>query len=82
VADLIPDFVNRAHNDGLETLLEGGAGSLLLLLGFIAWLGAHPDGRLVIDAGLDSGTQRQQAHRFYFREGMLATAFHFVKKLA
>jgi hypothetical protein len=39
-ADLIPDFVNRAHNDGLETLLEGGAGSLLLLLGFIAWLGA------------------------------------------
>ena len=40
VADLIPDLVNRAHNDGLETLLEGGAGSLLLLLGFIAWLGA------------------------------------------
>jgi O-antigen ligase len=40
VADLILDLVNRAHNDGLETLLEGGAGSLLLLLGFIAWLGA------------------------------------------
>ena len=40
VADLIPDLVNRAHNDGLETLFEGGAGSLLLLLGFIAWLGA------------------------------------------
>ena len=39
-ADLVPDFVNRAHNDGLETLFEGGAGSLLLLLGFIAWLGA------------------------------------------
>jgi hypothetical protein len=38
-ANLVPDFVNRAHNDGLETLLEGGAGSLLLLLGFIAWLG-------------------------------------------
>jgi GNAT superfamily N-acetyltransferase len=31
---------------------------------------------------LDSGTQRQRAHKFYFREGMLATAFHFVKKLA
>jgi GNAT superfamily N-acetyltransferase len=31
---------------------------------------------------LDSGTQRRLAHRFYFREGMLATAFHFVKKLA
>ena len=40
VADLVPDLVNRAHNDGLETLFEGGAGSLLLLLGFIAWLGA------------------------------------------
>ena len=39
-ADLVPDFVNRAHDDGLETLFEGGAGSLLLLLGFIAWLGA------------------------------------------
>jgi hypothetical protein len=39
-ADLVPDFVNRAHNDGLETLFEGGAGSLLLLLGFIAWLSA------------------------------------------
>ena len=40
VADLIPDVVNRAHNDGLETLFEGGAASLLLLLGFIIWLGA------------------------------------------
>jgi O-antigen ligase len=39
VADIIPEFVNRAHNDGLETLFEGGAGSLLLLLGFVIWLG-------------------------------------------
>jgi GNAT superfamily N-acetyltransferase len=31
---------------------------------------------------LDSGAQRQRAHKFYFREGMFATAFHFVKKLA
>lgn len=31
---------------------------------------------------LDSGTQRQQAHKFYFREGMVVTAFHFGKKLA
>ena len=30
---------------------------------------------------LDSGTQRQQAHKFYFREGMVATAFHFGKRL-
>ena len=30
---------------------------------------------------LDSGTQRQQAHRFYFREGMTIPSFHFVKPL-
>ena len=30
---------------------------------------------------LDSGTQRQQAHRFYFREGMVITSFHFGKPL-
>jgi hypothetical protein len=38
--DVVRELINRAHNDGLETLFEGGAGSLLLLLGFIAWLGA------------------------------------------
>lgn len=26
---------------------------------------------------LDSGTQRQQAHRFYLREGMVISSFHF-----
>jgi len=31
---------------------------------------------------LDSGTQRQQAHKFYFREGMTVTSFHFDKKLS
>lgn len=30
---------------------------------------------------LDSGTQREQAHKFYFREGMVVTSFHFAKKL-
>ncbi|HZZ91433.1 MAG TPA: GNAT family N-acetyltransferase [Usitatibacter sp.] len=29
---------------------------------------------------LDSGTQRQQAHKFYFREGMAITSFHFSRK--
>lgn len=42
--------------------------------------------RLARDAGcakfnLDSGTQRQQAHKFYFREGMVITSFHFAKPL-
>ena len=30
---------------------------------------------------LDSGTQRQQAHKFYFREGLAVSAFHFTKRL-
>ena len=30
---------------------------------------------------LDSGTQRQQAHKFYFREGMVVTSFHFGKSV-
>ena len=30
---------------------------------------------------LDSGTQRQQAHKFYFREGLVITGFHFGKPL-
>ena len=29
----------------------------------------------------DSGTQRQKAHKFYFREGFTVTAFHFAKPL-
>ncbi|HEV7490914.1 MAG TPA: GNAT family N-acetyltransferase [Rhodanobacteraceae bacterium] len=42
--------------------------------------------RLAREAGcgkfnLDSGTQRQQAHKFYFREGMVVTSFHFGKSL-
>ncbi len=30
---------------------------------------------------LDSGTHRQQAHKFYFREGMTIASFHFIKSL-
>lgn len=30
---------------------------------------------------LDSGCQRQQAHRFYFREGFVITSFNFKKQL-
>jgi GNAT superfamily N-acetyltransferase len=30
---------------------------------------------------LTSGTHRQKAHRFYFREGMPINSFHFVKPL-
>ncbi|MEO8384890.1 MAG: GNAT family N-acetyltransferase [Betaproteobacteria bacterium] len=30
---------------------------------------------------LDSGTQRDQAHKFYFREGLTVPAFHFSKAI-
>jgi hypothetical protein len=30
---------------------------------------------------LDSGTQRLKAHKFYFREALAVTAFHFSRKL-
>ena len=30
---------------------------------------------------LDSGTQRTEAHRFYFRMGLAISSFHFAKKL-
>ena len=30
---------------------------------------------------LDSGCQRQQAHKFYFREGMTIASFHFSKPI-
>lgn len=31
---------------------------------------------------LDSGTQRQQAHKFYFREGLVVGSFHFSKRIS
>ena len=31
---------------------------------------------------LDSGTQRPQAHKFYFREGLTVGAFHFSKRIS
>jgi len=31
---------------------------------------------------LDSGTHRQRAHKFYFREGLAVGAFHFTKRLS
>jgi GNAT superfamily N-acetyltransferase len=30
---------------------------------------------------LDSGVQREKAHKFYFREGMVVAGFHFSRSL-
>jgi GNAT superfamily N-acetyltransferase len=40
---------------------------------------ARQEGCRVLD--LDSGTERQDAHRFYFREGLAIRSFHFIKQL-
>jgi hypothetical protein len=39
LADLTPEFVNRAHDDALELVFEGGAVSLMLAAAFFVWLG-------------------------------------------
>jgi len=39
--DVFPPFVNRAHDDVLEVLLEGGVFSLCLLASFVVWLCLH-----------------------------------------
>lgn len=60
-----------------EARRSTGVGRALL-----AWLEQQAR---TLDCGwltLDSGTQRQQAHKFYFREGMLITSFHFAKPMA
>ena len=66
VDDLVSDHVARSR----------GAGRMLL-----AWLEkkARELGCSVL--ALDSGVQRQQAHRFYFREGMHISAYSFRKVL-
>jgi GNAT superfamily N-acetyltransferase len=66
VDDLVTDEATRS----------AGHGAALL-----AWLEdrARAAGCAAIE--LDSGMQRQRAHRFYFREGYFAHAFHFVKPL-
>jgi len=48
------------------------------LLGHLARLARAAGGQTLT---LDSGTQRQRAHRFYFRQGMTITSFHFSKPL-
>ena len=66
VDDLVTDAARRSQGLGAQLL-------------------RHLEGRaraLGCDVlGLDSGTQRTQAHRFYFREGMVIPSFNFRKTL-
>jgi GNAT superfamily N-acetyltransferase len=47
----------------------------------IAWLMAFGREENCETFSLDSGTQRQQAHAFYFRQGLRITDFHFQMQL-
>lgn len=47
----------------------------------LAWLEQHARDNGCDTFSLDSGTQRWEAHAFYFRERMRVTSFHFAKKL-
>ncbi|HTF69323.1 MAG TPA: GNAT family N-acetyltransferase, partial [Edaphobacter sp.] len=47
----------------------------------IVWLVSRARAENCETFSLDSGTQRQQAHAFYFRQGLRITDFHFQMQL-
>jgi GNAT superfamily N-acetyltransferase len=59
-----------------EALRSKGVGKALLE--FLSLLARE---RACKSVTLDSGTQRERAHAFYFREGFTIRSFHFVKPL-
>ena len=59
-----------------EGARSGGSGKLML-----DWLAAEARSADCEKLQLDSGVQRHAAHRFYFREGMHITSYHFSKTL-
>ena len=60
-----------------ETKRSKGAGKAM-----IAYMERLCRERRCDTLALDSGTQRTQAHKFYFREGLVVNAFHFSKPIA
>jgi GNAT superfamily N-acetyltransferase len=64
--DLVTDEANRSK----------GAGKAL-----VSHMEIQAKARGCTTLTLDSGAQRQQAHKFYFRVGFTITSFHFVKPL-
>jgi GNAT superfamily N-acetyltransferase len=62
VDDLITDEASRSRGHGKRLL---------------NWIEDEARARGCAEVHLDSGVQRQHAHRFYFREGMTITSFHF-----
>jgi GNAT superfamily N-acetyltransferase len=66
VDDLVTDSANRSK----------GYGSILL-----NWLFNEAKKNKCTQLHLDSGVQRSQAHRFYKRENMDLTSYHFARKI-
>jgi GNAT superfamily N-acetyltransferase len=66
VDDLISDQNDRSKNYGKQML---------------AWLVDEAQKHGCQEFHLDSGVQRHAAHRFYLRERMDITCFHFAKKI-
>ena len=66
VDDLVTDQNSRSQGHG-KALLN--------------WLNEHARRQGCAQLHLDSGAQRKDAHRFYLREGMKNSGFHFMTKL-
>jgi GNAT superfamily N-acetyltransferase len=66
VDDLVTD--ERTRSQGLGKRL-------------IEWLTNEARAKGCAELHLDSGVQREHAHRFYFREGLTINAYHFRKKV-
>ena len=60
---------------GSASRSAGHGGSLL------NWLAGHARAQRCVSLELDSGTHRAEAHRFYFRERMHITDYHFARAL-
>ena len=63
-------YVDDLNTD--ETLRSRGHGKLLM-----DWLKREAKARGCVQLQLDSGVQREQTHRFYFREGLTINCYHF-----
>jgi GNAT superfamily N-acetyltransferase len=66
VDDLVTDEAARSRDFGGRML---------------GWLADEARGNDCERLHLDSGVQRHDAHRFYFREGMKISSYHFVRDL-
>ncbi|MBL9212954.1 MAG: GNAT family N-acetyltransferase [Opitutaceae bacterium] len=66
VDDLVTDVARRSRGHGAALL---------------AWLTQEARRHGCVQLELDSGVQRFEAHRFYFRERMHVSAYHFVVDL-